>query len=1122
MALDNINEVIGQEAFDQVSGMNQALKELVSTMAAAAEKAKTIQIGLKSSPDIAELTKQLNEIKTTSIGVNGALRNLESAKNAESAATRQAAQAAREEAAAKKSMQSDIAREQKNRDANAKATLNLERAIEKLTRQRQQEEAQIRKNNNAYEQLKIEYTEAANAAKKLGAEYFNLQRSGKASADGLIRMGQATREANTRALTLSKGLYEIERATGQSQRNVGNYNALMFETNQLLREAPNFALSARTGFMALSNNLPMFADQFKNVSKEIDETTGKMKGWKGALKEVGGALISWQTLLIVGITLLLQYGDRLTGTTKAVKEAEKANKKYKKSIEETDETERKAAQESIARIQILTTLATDNTQSTRTRTRAIKELQETYPATFGALTKQEILEGKLGDAINKTTQALLNRAAVQAAEKKFALASENVYDLTLAQREAEEKLAKADANFARVFKANNNTLATAASERAAFESNRALAQKKAAQSELETITKLRKDAEKEQQGYLKDAQDFAKKAGDVLFGKDPKTPKTPKPHDITNAELKAGESLLEAQARLNKAQIEADAAAQKEISDNQKNSLSDRLNAYQNYVDDQIRLYELSSGVELSSVQERLEKIADIKKIDESKRTNQQKKLLLDEAALQTQLEAIIAEHQLKINTIYSESAKGRDTIIKNNVQNQINELNRQFQAIKSASDAEVATELHDLDEKHKAGLVADKQYWKQRTKIINEGAKELYNWQAEYVDELFNNLINDPTVDQKVKDFVINLQGQFQKAKRDAPADKTILDFLGFNPKTDEDLKKSIADSIKSLYDTMFQAIDQAREKHYQAQFDRLDAEKQRIEDNAAAEKNAIEGSLLSQEEKAKKEQEIEARKAAQEKALDNQRKQLQRQQAQREKEDAIFKISIESSIAIAKTLAGLATVATAPYAIAAAALIAAQAAAQIALVSSRPIPEYWQGVDDHPGGLAVVGERGIELINLPSGKSMVTPDRPTLMNLPKHTEVLNHKETMKTLDRELQRAQISALINSAFYSNASKSSSHFHDSNVSSRVTEMSSETLAREAQRMTVVQMGMMQQAVNQDDYAQMMVANFERAIEKQTKKLASAIANKQETHFHWQNGELRKTVINGGSTTRYIEF
>lgn len=88
---------------------------------------------------------------------------------------------------------------------------------------------------------------------------------------------------------------------------------------------------------------------------------------------------------------------------------------------------------------------------------------------------------------------------------------------------------------------------------------------------------------------------------------------------------------------------------------------------------------------------------------------------------------------------------------------------------------------------------------------------------------------------------------------------------------------------------------------------------------------------------------------------------------------------------------------------------LITAIGAAQLAVVLAQPIPKFAEGVKDHKGGLAIVGDKkgdktltkkgGTELITLPTGKSFLSENFPTLMNLPKGTSVMPHDETQKLL---------------------------------------------------------------------------------------------------------------------------
>src|SRR5699024_6843332 len=58
------------------------------------------------------------------------------------------------------------------------------------------------------------------------------------------------------------------------------------------------------------------------------------------------------------------------------------------------------------------------------------------------------------------------------------------------------------------------------------------------------------------------------------------------------------------------------------------------------------------------------------------------------------------------------------------------------------------------------------------------------------------------------------------------------------------------------------------------------------------------------------------------------------------------------------------------------------------------------------HPGGMAMIGEEGRELVNLPDGRSFVSPDTHTVLGLPKGTHVLPNKQTEHILTNMPQYA--------------------------------------------------------------------------------------------------------------------
>lgn len=103
---------------------------------------------------------------------------------------------------------------------------------------------------------------------------------------------------------------------GNYKRNVGNYpgrmSNLTFQTSQLLRELPNATMGLRMVALALSNNLPIFWDAVRQQQAAIKEA--EKNGVKGMSiwKEIGKAIFSFQSVLILGVSLLITYSDSIS------------------------------------------------------------------------------------------------------------------------------------------------------------------------------------------------------------------------------------------------------------------------------------------------------------------------------------------------------------------------------------------------------------------------------------------------------------------------------------------------------------------------------------------------------------------------------------------------------------------------------------------------------------------------------------------------------------------------------------------------------------------------------------------------------------------------------------------
>lgn len=165
---------------------------------------------------------------------------------------------------------------------------------------------------------------------------------------------QAGKEMVNRAKEIRDTLNNLQQQTGNYTLNVGNYMSAMaglqMQTQQILREIPS-ALNLQQFFLAISNNVPMFADALARYNKGLPEIKAKLAavtaeitrqeaalagmnaqsteyaakqaqinelrrqeqqlqsasvgGWRAILKSVG----SWQTLLIAGLLLLRKLPD---------------------------------------------------------------------------------------------------------------------------------------------------------------------------------------------------------------------------------------------------------------------------------------------------------------------------------------------------------------------------------------------------------------------------------------------------------------------------------------------------------------------------------------------------------------------------------------------------------------------------------------------------------------------------------------------------------------------------------------------------------------------------------------------------------------------------------------------
>ena len=203
------------------------------------------------------------------------------------------------------------------------------------------------------------------------------------------------------------------------------------------------------------------------------------------------------------------------------------------------------------------------------------------------------------------------------------------------------------------------------------------------------------------------------------------------------------------------------------------------------------------------------------------------------------------------------------------------------------------------------------------------------------------------------------------------------------------------VGDLFSSMYDSQIEMI----EKEMETEQERHDREIEHIE--TLADREAI-----TKEEAEIRKREAEAATAAKQGELEKRKAQMEYKKAVMEKANTISQIGIATALGIMQTYAQLGW----PAGIAGAIFIGTMGALQAAAALAQPIKAYKEGTKGkpHPGGLALVGDGNKAELVLFDGKAWVTPDHPTVVDLPKGAEVFpdaNEKDLL-SMGSSLQTA--------------------------------------------------------------------------------------------------------------------
>lgn len=874
--------------------------------------------------------------------------------------------------------------------------------------------AQIRAHSTYIISASGSYNEMNAAMLELQKRYKALSEADRESSIGKNLISQAN--------SLNNKLKEIDAQFGNYQRNVGNYasswNGLNVQTQQLLRELPSLTVSFNQFFLAISNNLPMFADELRRASEEFKRMKAEGLTAIPVWKQLLGSIFSWQAALVIGITLLSAYGSEIAKWVGSLFKAEKAVNEVAMAEIDLANARRKGISDSVkerTELELLYKATQDASRSMKERDAAASELQKKYPSYLGNMSKEDILLGKASSSYKELTKALIANAQARAIEDKMVENNKKILDLdkqrigslvkqVQEQRILNEVIAAREKGYDYTV---NGVAVSIAGQKKRIEDA-----KDAAKSYADQISILRKsnenlinninindllnsddktleDAKKKAEEYAeyikKITEDLAKSRIDLIAdGRKKEIAEVSKEYEDRIKEIK-GNSEKEIELRKNLETLKGKAIA--EINDKYDKELLE---------------------IEKANLENRLASIGDNSNEELDKRLNLQIQLnnMMRDAEINdaekngNDVLAIRMKYMKRENDLIMQNLEERFGMIESNTDRMIDRqetaaLEEANLLKKQYANGEIGKEdyekrLYDIGVKYAKArletLLAEAKAEMTLVDINSEKAKEL----QERIDKIQAQIdqLSLDDANKKQEEWIDKFKSglsEMNDAARDSLGETAgIFEGLsGIMADVAEEGKlsfKNMAQSVRKIvsgitslmtdiYDARIENIEKEQEANDEA-YDKEIERIEKLEENGAISTEEAEARKRAAEDKtAAKNAELEKKKAA-----------LQEKQAKWDKANSIVQAGIATALAITKALPNLVL----------AALVGAMGAAQIAVIAAQSIPRYAKGTKDHPGGLAIVGDGGKKEGIITDNGLFVTPDKPTLVNLPAHAQVI------------------------------------------------------------------------------------------------------------------------------------
>lgn len=738
-----------------------------------------------------------------------------------------------------------------------------------------------------------------------------------------------------------------------NSRAAASAYARSIQTQAAGRSAQVAAVQISEETAAIETNTAVQATGLANVGRQLTRGLGYLRTLAYVLPGIGIAGIF--TLAFEAIS---QTADKLGFFNSKINQA----RDTLDALNEVNKQADKQAGEQTTHLKYLYAAATDVSNAMNNRLLAARELQKEFPNTFKNITDENIVLGIAKTQYDLLTDAILKNARAKAAADKIAELESKKLDVDVEiiktrtaemseQRRLAEDIKKGKYDLTGTGEAGGSGI---------------LEQDESDKIHKRAVQRV-KDLNEVKNGYIgtqraiEQAVGGKTAIGNAIAGDKDNTPKTPKPKDdrkqILDQQIK--------DAKLSQDTILAD----------EKTSLEERILTVADYE---------------NTVSQLVDKARKAKVITALEESNYFKALDLETGK---ERKDIADKVNKELQKAFDDGVKNANTALQQEIIDLRDAQDTKLLEIEQYQ-AEALNATADL---YRGGKISVAQYNQQVYDIEKQAAADRINLQIDTLEKILatqkENLsfgIGDPKDVQKTQNLITKLRIDASNLET-----KVILD----NVNKVKEARKSLHDLEKQIADQSIELIQTLVDGSYQRQLDALSAQSDQLTANADKEKEVVDRSLATDEEKANKKNIIDAKTQSQQEVIAQKEREVKTRQAKFDKAISIIKIVEAVGIAEVQALSYLSNPFTAPLYPAIAAAIGALGALQLATVIATPIPKYAKGTDYHKGGAMIVGDAGTELVIEPNGKRYLTPDTDTLTTAPVGTRVLPNHEVIKML---------------------------------------------------------------------------------------------------------------------------